>query len=132
MTLLRVEHVVKKFGGLRAVDGVSFTLDRGEFLAIVGPNGSGKTTLLNLINGVYKPDEGKIFFEGVDVTELPPYKRARLGMSRAFQVPRPFPESMPPFSSGRTRGARGPGRPRASPAGAPAGGASGPLLLCAS
>jgi branched-chain amino acid transport system ATP-binding protein len=93
MTLLKVEHVVKKFGGLRAVDGVSFTLDRGEFLAVVGPNGSGKTTLLNLINGVYKPDEGRIFFEGVDVTELPPYKRARLGMSRAFQVPRPFPES---------------------------------------
>jgi len=93
MTLLKVEHVVKKFGGLRAVDGVSFTLDRGEFLAVVGPNGSGKTTLLDLINGVYKPDEGRIFFEGVDVTELPPYERARLGMSRAFQVPRPFPES---------------------------------------
>ncbi len=93
MTLLRVENVVKKFGGLRAVDGVSFELAKGEFLAVVGPNGSGKTTLLNLINGVYKPDEGRVIFDGRDITDLPPYKRAKLGMSRAFQVPRPFPES---------------------------------------
>ncbi|MEM4510368.1 MAG: ABC transporter ATP-binding protein [Pyrobaculum sp.] len=92
MKLLRVENVVKKFGGLRAVDGVSLELDRGEFLAVVGPNGSGKTTLLNLINGVYFPDEGKIIYEGVDITKTPPYKRAKMGMARAFQVPRPFPD----------------------------------------
>ncbi|MEM1890572.1 MAG: ABC transporter ATP-binding protein [Pyrobaculum sp.] len=92
MKLLRVENVVKKFGGLRAVDGVSLELDRGEFLAVVGPNGSGKTTLLNLINGVYFPDEGKIIYEGVDITETPPHKRAKMGMARAFQVPRPFPD----------------------------------------
>jgi len=92
MTLLRVESVVKKFGGLRALDGVTFSLERGEFLAVVGPNGSGKTTLLNVINGVYKPDEGKVIFEGRDITNMPPYKRARLGITRAFQVPRPFPE----------------------------------------
>ncbi|MGB9704505.1 MAG: ABC transporter ATP-binding protein [Pyrobaculum sp.] len=92
MTLLKVENVVKKFGGLRALDGVSFELGRGEFVAVVGPNGSGKTTLLNVINGVYKPDEGRVVFEGRDVTDMPPYKRARLGISRAFQVPRPFPE----------------------------------------
>jgi len=92
MSLLKVDNVVKKFGGLRAVDGVSFELEKGEFLAIVGPNGSGKTTLLNLISGVYRPDGGRIFFEGRDITGLPPYSRARLGMSRAFQVPRPFPE----------------------------------------
>lgn len=92
MKLLVVEKVVKKFGGLRAVDGVSLELERGEFLAVVGPNGSGKTTLLNLISGVYVPDEGRIYFEGRDVTRLPPYKRAKLGMARAFQVPRPFPD----------------------------------------
>jgi ABC-type branched-chain amino acid transport systems, ATPase component len=92
MNLLKVDNVVKKFGGLRAVDGVSFELEKGEFLAVVGPNGSGKTTLLNLISGVYRPDGGRIFFEGRDITGLPPYSRARLGMSRAFQVPRPFPE----------------------------------------
>ncbi|MEM4892152.1 MAG: ATP-binding cassette domain-containing protein, partial [Pyrobaculum sp.] len=85
MKLLRVENVVKKFGGLRAVDGVSLELDKGEFLAVVGPNGSGKTTLLNLINGVYFPDEGKIIYEGVDITKTPPHKRAKMGMARAFQ-----------------------------------------------
>ncbi|ACB39489.1 ABC transporter ATP-binding protein [Pyrobaculum neutrophilum] len=92
MTLLKIENVVKRFGGLRAVDGVTLALERGEFLAVVGPNGSGKTTLLNLINGVYKPDGGKIYFEGRDITNMPPYMRARLGIARAFQVPRPFPE----------------------------------------
>ncbi|MEM1598519.1 ABC transporter ATP-binding protein [Pyrobaculum sp.] len=92
MKLLKVENVVKKFGGLRALDGVSLELDRGEFLAVVGPNGSGKTTLLNVINGVYKPEEGRVYFEGRDITNLPAYKRARLGIARAFQVPRPFPD----------------------------------------
>ena len=80
--ILRLENVVKKFGGLRAVDGVSLEVGKGEFLAVVGPNGSGKTTLLNIISGVYRPDEGRVYFEGRDVTDLPPYKRARLGMLR--------------------------------------------------
>ncbi|CCC81152.1 ABC transporter ATP-binding protein [Thermoproteus tenax] len=92
MTLLRVQNVVKRFGGLIALHGVSLEVERGEFVAVVGPNGSGKTTLLNVINGVYKPDNGRVYFEGRDVTDLPAYKRAKLGMSRAFQVPRPFPE----------------------------------------
>ncbi|MGC9169682.1 MAG: ABC transporter ATP-binding protein [Thermoproteus sp.] len=92
MKLLVVENVTKKFGGLVALNGVSFEVDRGEFVAIVGPNGSGKTTLLNVINGVYKPDGGRVLFEGRDITNLPAYARAKLGMSRAFQVPRPFPE----------------------------------------
>jgi len=90
--ILRFENVVKKFGGFRAVDRVSLGVGKGEFLAVVGPNGSGKTTLLNIISGVYRPDEGRVYFEGKDVTDLPPYKRARLGIARAFQVPRPFPE----------------------------------------
>jgi branched-chain amino acid transport system ATP-binding protein len=66
-------------------------IERGERVAIVGPNGSGKTTLFNIINGVYKPDEGRVLFEGVDITDLPAYKRAHLGIARAFQIPRPFP-----------------------------------------
>jgi branched-chain amino acid transport system ATP-binding protein len=90
MVLLKLEGVSKRFGGLLAVDRVDLEVDRGEFLGIVGPNGSGKTTLYNLINGVYMPDEGRIFFEGRDITKMPSYKRAHLGLARSFQVPRPF------------------------------------------
>jgi branched-chain amino acid transport system ATP-binding protein len=90
VTLLRIENVTKRFGGLVAVDGVSAEIARGEMMAIVGPNGAGKTTLFNLINGVFFPDEGKIWFEDVDVTFFPPYRRAHLGVGRTFQIPRPF------------------------------------------
>lgn len=92
MRLLEVLDVVKRFGGLTALQGVSLKIDKGEFVAVVGPNGSGKTTLLNVINGVYKPDSGKVLFEGRDITKLPAYARAKMGISRAFQVPKPFPE----------------------------------------
>jgi branched-chain amino acid transport system ATP-binding protein len=90
MPLLKCENVTKRFGGLVAVDNVSFDVDHGEMMAIVGPNGAGKTTMFNLINGVFPADEGKIWFEGVDVTHFPAYKRAHLGMGRTFQIPRPF------------------------------------------
>ncbi|MBO8182987.1 MAG: ABC transporter ATP-binding protein [Archaeoglobus sp.] len=90
MELLRLENVTKRFGGLVAVNKVSFTVEKGEAIGIVGPNGSGKTTLYNLINGVYFPDEGRIYFEGQDITELPTHARAPLGMARTFQIPRPF------------------------------------------
>ena len=90
MPLLKCEHVSKRFGGLVAVDDVSFQITPGELMAIVGPNGAGKTTMFNLINGVFQPDEGHIWFEGVDVTKFPPFKRAHLGMGRTFQIPRPF------------------------------------------
>lgn len=90
MTLLRMENVTKRFGGLVAVDRVTAEIARGEMMAIVGPNGAGKTTLFNLINGVFFPDEGKIWFEDVDVTFYPPYRRAHLGIGRTFQIPRPF------------------------------------------
>jgi branched-chain amino acid transport system ATP-binding protein len=89
--LLEVLNVTKRFGGLVALKNVSLKIERGERVAIVGPNGSGKTTLFNVINGVYKPDEGRVLFEGVDITVLPAYKRAHLGIARAFQIPRPFP-----------------------------------------
>jgi branched-chain amino acid transport system ATP-binding protein len=90
MALLRCENVTKRFGGLVAVDDMTFEIAHGEMLAIVGPNGAGKTTMFNLINGVFPADEGKIWFEDVDVTDYPAYKRAHLGMGRTFQIPRPF------------------------------------------
>lgn len=88
---LEVNEVVKRFGGLYALKGVSLEVDKGERIAIIGPNGSGKSTLLNIINGVYKPESGKVIFEGKDLTNLSPYKRAQMGIARAFQIPRPFP-----------------------------------------
>lgn len=90
MPLLKLENVTKRFGGLTAVNEVSLEIDHGEFIGIVGPNGSGKTTLFNVISGVYFPEEGSIVFDGLDITTLPPYKRAPLGIGRTFQIPRPF------------------------------------------
>ncbi len=90
MSLLILENITKRFGGLVAVDQVSLEIKHGEFVGIVGPNGSGKTTLFNVINGVFFPEEGRVIFEGLDITTLPPYKRAPLGIGRTFQIPRPF------------------------------------------
>lgn len=90
MSLLILENVTKRFGGLVAVDQVSLEIKHGEFVGIVGPNGSGKTTLFNVISGVFFPEEGRVIFEGQDITTLPPYKRAPLGIGRTFQIPRPF------------------------------------------
>ena len=90
MALLKLENVSKHFGGLVAVNQVSLEIEEGAFVGIVGPNGSGKTTLFNVINGVYFPEEGKVMFEGRDITRLPPFKRAPLGIGRTFQIPRPF------------------------------------------
>ncbi len=88
--LLKLEGVTKRFGGLVAVNSVDLEVEEGEKLGVVGPNGSGKTTLYNLISGVYMPDEGRIFFEGKEITNLPPHERTKLGIARTFQIPRPF------------------------------------------
>lgn len=90
MSLLILENITKRFGGLVAVNQVSLEIKHGEFVGIVGPNGSGKTTLFNVISGVFFPEEGRVVFEGQDITTLPPYKRAPLGIGRTFQIPRPF------------------------------------------
>ena len=90
MSLLRLEKVTKRFGGLVAVNHVDLEIQPGQFVGIVGPNGSGKTTLFNVISGVYFPEEGKVLFNENDITRLPPYKRAPLGIGRTFQIPRPF------------------------------------------
>ena len=89
--LLKLENVTKRFGGLVAVDEVNLEIHHGELLAIVGPNGAGKTTLFNVINGVFIPEEGRIYFEGEDITTLPVHRKAPLGIGRTFQIPRPFP-----------------------------------------
>ncbi len=88
--ILDVEGVVKKFGGLVAVDNVSFSVKEGEIFGIIGPNGAGKTTLFNVITGFYKPDSGKIRFLGEDITGMRPNKLAKLGLTRTWQIVKPF------------------------------------------
>jgi len=83
--MLRVEDVHISFGVLKALNGVSLEIPQGGILAIIGPNGAGKTTLINVINGVYHPSQGHIFFEGQDVTARPPQHIAALGIARTFQ-----------------------------------------------
>ena len=90
MALLRLENITKRFGGLIAVNNLSLEIQEGEAIGIVGPNGSGKTTLFNVISGVYFPEEGRVIYEGKDITRMPSYKRAPLGLGRTFQIPRPF------------------------------------------
>jgi branched-chain amino acid transport system ATP-binding protein len=90
MAILEVEGLIKHFGGLTAVSGLSFSVERGKVLGIVGPNGSGKTTTFNLISGFIKPDSGKVVLNGKDVTGLKPHEIVRRGMSRTFQVVRVF------------------------------------------
>ena len=82
--------IEKDFGAVKALQGVDLRLGPGERLGIIGPNGSGKTTLINCITGVLRPNRGEIRFDGRDITELPPHRRARLGLARTFQIPQPF------------------------------------------
>lgn len=90
-TILSVRNIVKRFGGLIALNNVSFDVKEGEIVGIIGPNGAGKTTLFNVITGFYKPDDGKIVFRNIDITGLPPHKISHLGIARTFQVSKPFP-----------------------------------------
>src|SRR5918911_2883896 len=83
--LLAATAVSKRFGGVRAVEDVSFSVRRGEIASIIGPNGAGKTSLLNMISGFYRPDTGSIVFEGQDITDLRPAEIAKLGIARTFQ-----------------------------------------------
>ena len=89
-SLLEVRDLLKAFGGVHAVRRLSFTLNRGELLGIIGPNGSGKTTTVNLITGFVKATAGRVLFKGEDITSRAPYKIVRLGIARTFQMVKPF------------------------------------------
>ena len=88
--ILNIDRVTKRFGGLTAVDDVSFHINRGEIFSLIGPNGAGKTTLFNTITGLYKPTAGAILFQNRDITGLKPYKVCELGIARTFQQIRLF------------------------------------------
>ena len=85
MSYFRAENLSLHFGGLKAVDAVSFAVEKGEILSIIGPNGAGKSSIFNLISRIYTPTSGRIFFEEQDITEEPTYGIARLGIARTFQ-----------------------------------------------
>ncbi len=84
--VLQVDNLRKNFGGLRVTDGVTMEIMPGEMHALIGPNGAGKTTLINQLSGLLTPDDGRIFFAGHNVTSMPPYVRANLGLARSFQI----------------------------------------------
>jgi branched-chain amino acid transport system ATP-binding protein len=88
--LLQVNDLVRSFGALRAVAGVSFTVREGELVGLIGPNGAGKSTLYNLIAGVIPPNSGEILFQGRSVAGWQPYRAARAGIGRTFQIPKPY------------------------------------------
>jgi branched-chain amino acid transport system ATP-binding protein len=85
VTLLDAQQITKRFAGITALDSVSMTVDSGELVGLIGPNGAGKTTLFNCLLGMLRPDGGRVVFDGRDITELPVYRRARLGFGRTFQ-----------------------------------------------
>src|SRR4030067_2171352 len=86
----QVEKLVKYFGGLAAVNGVSFQVEKGEILGLIGPNGSGKTTTFNMISAYHRPPSGRVIFKGQEIHRLPTHKICRLGIGRTFQVVKPL------------------------------------------
>ncbi len=118
-TILKLSGVTKRFGGVQALTEVDVEIHRGDILGVIGPNGSGKTTLVNCITGFVTPDAGQVVFQGRDITGWPPHKIADLGLTRTFQVMRPY-YSLPAYKNlivplfsrraRRTGGWRGGGR----------------------
>jgi branched-chain amino acid transport system ATP-binding protein len=86
MTLLQTRNLTRQFGGIRAVDDVSFSLERGEIRGVIGPNGAGKTTLVGMICGRVRPSAGTVRFDGLDITRLPPWSRVARGIVYTFQI----------------------------------------------
>lgn len=90
MVILKTINLVKRFGGLAAVNGVDLDINENEILGIIGPNGAGKTTLVNLISGLIYPTQGEIVFDGINIESKPAYIRTKLGIARTFQLVRPI------------------------------------------
>jgi len=90
MAVLKVEHIYKSFGGVKAIQDFSIEADHGEIHGIIGPNGAGKTTIFNVISGIYPPDDGKVLLDGKDITHIEQYRISRAGMGRTFQNIRLF------------------------------------------
>ncbi|MGF9798578.1 ABC transporter ATP-binding protein [Brevibacillus agri] len=90
MNMLKIEQVTKRFGGVIANENVSFEVEEGQVLALIGPNGAGKTTCFNMIAGVFPPSEGKIFYQGQDITGKKPYELNEMGIARTFQIVKPL------------------------------------------
>ncbi|MFP3178000.1 MAG: ABC transporter ATP-binding protein [Thermocladium sp.] len=88
--MLKIDKVSKKFGQLVALNNIDLDIQNGELKVIIGPNGAGKTTLINIVTGILVPDSGRILFNGIDITNESPHRRARLGLARTCQIPRPF------------------------------------------
>lgn len=96
--LLQIKGITKTFGGIKALKDVSFEVHEGEILGIIGPNGSGKTTVVNCITGFIKKTAGRVFFRGQDITKKPPHKIADMGVTRMFQIMRPY-YSLPAYKN---------------------------------
>ncbi|MBU4510812.1 ATP-binding cassette domain-containing protein, partial [bacterium] len=92
MWKLKGKNITKFFGGVSALKRVNFILSEGEIVGLIGPNGAGKTTLFNVVAGVYNLNEGTIYFDGKNISNLKPYQICRQGIGRTFQIPRPFLE----------------------------------------
>ncbi|MBN1381553.1 MAG: ABC transporter ATP-binding protein [Deltaproteobacteria bacterium] len=90
--IMKVSNISKNFGGIVAVSELSFDIYEGETLGFIGPNGAGKSTVVNMLSGYLEADSGKIEMDGVDITKKKPHERAHMGLSRTYQIPRPFPE----------------------------------------
>ena len=89
-TVMRIDDVGMRFGGLWALDGVSFDVKRGSVVGLIGPNGSGKTTLMNVISGTLRPTKGSVTYQGTRIQSVPPYDVCKLGIARTFQIVKPF------------------------------------------
>jgi branched-chain amino acid transport system ATP-binding protein len=85
VSYFKADNISIRFGGIRAVDGVSFDVDKGEIFTIIGPNGAGKTTIFNLVSRIYEPTDGKLMFDGIDITNVAPHRIAAIGIARTFQ-----------------------------------------------
>mgnify|MGYP006271546995 CR=1 FL=1 len=88
--ILELKQIAKRFGAVVVADGIDLVVPKGQALGMIGPNGAGKTTLFGMITGAVRPDAGRVFFEGGDITALAPEQRCRRGLARSFQIPQPF------------------------------------------